>query len=118
MTRWSAWNSNHANSWAFPSVIGISNRNTVRRSLPETAQLFFYLTCDVTGGSNVNETWFPSTKLPGSSNTIRNFQIGTALGAQCKACSTPSIEVSAPLWNMPPQQPGKYAAHQPAVPTQ
>ena len=77
------WSSNHTNSWAaFPSVIDISNGNTIRRDLAEIAQPFFFdLTCDVIGGPDVNETRFPSTNRPELSNAVGNFQIGTAVGA-------------------------------------
>ena len=58
----------------------------------EIAQPFFFgLTCDVTGDPDVNETWFPSTNLPGLSNAVGNFQIDAVVGAKCKAHSTPSL---------------------------
>ena len=65
---------------SFPSVIDVSNGNMVRRGLAEIAQPFvFDLTCNVTGDTDVNETWIPSANLPGLSD-VRDFQIGTVVG--------------------------------------
>ena len=121
MVRCSVRNSNHANSWAaFRSVIDISNGNTIRRGLAEIDRHFFFdLTCDVIGGPDVNETRFSPTSRPGLSNAVRNFQIGTAVGAQCKAYSTPSLRcwLGAPLEHAAPEA-GKICRPSAGGPTQ
>ena len=102
------------NSWAaFPSAIDISNGNTVRRGLAEIAQPFFVdLTCDVIGGPDGNETWFPLTNFPGLSNVLRIFFFSNRRSSRriVYGIFGPFIEVLAPLWNIPPHQPGKYVA--------
>ena len=106
MVCWRVRNSNHANSWAaFLSVIDILRGNTIRRGLAYIAQPFFFdPTCDVISGPDANETRFPSTNRSGLSKAVQNFQIGTAVGAQCKAYSTPSLRcwLGAPLEHAAP----------------